>query len=324
MSARASFAAISPSESKEMYGEGMSIEEIADRTGRSYTYIRNRLLDADTLLRSKASGTTLYISRHPEWTRQFIKCEVANPLALTYDKLLLLTMVTTEGYTDSTSFGFTNTQEFLHRRYRELVRAVYGSVLIGRNRITSRTSSTEIAHDISSLIPGKAFGERALKAIQASPTLVADVLRIVADTEGSMLISIRKAPRNYKVECRVVLASSNALFTRQLVKLLTSLDITSKPTSLGASIGTKAGISRFMSIVGFSAQARVIRKKGNESVWFGYKKSGLAKLFKRINQEQSLARLSGMRGCFADCATRSQIILRLKKWYEESNGGDVS
>lgn len=324
MSTKASFAEISPSELKQLYFDGMSIKEVAGIIGRSYTYTRNKLLSEGVTMRSKAFGTEVYLSHHPEWSRQFIKYEVANPTDVSDEKVLLLMLVATEGYNDSTSFGFTNTQEFLHDRFRELVYAVYGKVLIGRNRITSRISSIEIARNISSLIPSKTFHDSVLQIVLASPRLTAEVLRIVADTEGSMLISVRKAPRNYTVEYRIVLSSSNPDFTRQFVKLLSSLGIRSKPTSLGAVISRKAEIARFISVVGFSPQARVVRKRGKESIWYGFKKAGLAALFRRISEEQSSARSSSRRGCFADCFSRAQVVLRLKTWYAESNGGDES
>lgn len=324
MSAKVSFAEISPLDTKQMYNEGMSIKEVVGTIRKSYTYTRRRLLDEGVHLRSKATGTGVYLSRHPEWSQQFIKYKVKEPTLLSDDKALLLTLVVTEGYTDLTSFGFTNTQEFLHNRFRELALAVYGKALVGRNKITSRISSTEMAHNISSLIPGKAFNESVLQAILASSNLTANVLRIVADTEGSMLISVKRAPRNYTVECRVVLSSFNLPFTTQLMILLSSLGIQSKPTELGAIICKKADIFRFISTVGFSPQAKVVRRKGNVSVWFGFRKAGLARLFQRLSMEQAIAKSSGRRGCFADCTSRSQTVLRLKTWYAESNGGDES
>jgi hypothetical protein len=307
-----------------MYDDGMSIKEVAVRLGRSYGYARSRLLTVGVSLRSKASGTRLYVSHHPEWSQQFVKYEVTSPAALPDDKILLLTMVATEGYADSTSFGFTNTQEFLHSRFRDLVLAVYGPVLIGRNKITSRVSSTEISRNLSLLIPDERFDQSVMHLILSSHDLTVKVLRIIADTEGSVLISIRKAPSNHTVEYRIVLSSTNPHFTRQFVSLLGSLRIKSKPTPLGAIIARKIDIARFIATVGFSPEAKVVRRRGNRSVWYGAKKAGLAILFQRVSYEQSKAITTGLRGCFADCKTRDMAIQRLKIWYAEANGGDDS
>ena len=322
MSNKTSFAEISPSEFKSMYEAGMSIDEVARQTGRSYTYTRDRLIEARMTLRSKADGTRLFISKHPEWRQQFVKYRVENPLEITEKKSMVLAMVVTEGYTDATSFGFTNSQELIHDRFRSLVTDVFGSVLIGRNHMTSRVSSTEISRVISAFLPDKTFSPALLDFILRSPGAASKVLRIIADTEGSMLISVKKASRNFTVESRIVLASSNLEFTRQIVLMLESLGIGSKPTEQGAIIGRKRDITRFVQEVGFSPGVRVVRRNFRNSLWYGYEKSELAKLFQRISLEQGKARAEGRRGSFADCFTKQETVLRLREWCADSNGGD--
>lgn len=323
MSSKASFAEISPPELGRLYEQGMSIDEVANKTVRSYSFTRTILLNSGATLRSKAIGTQGYLNRHPEWSRQFAKYHVAASPIPSEEKILLLTIIATEGYTDSNSFGFTNKQEYLHARFSELVSSVYGRVLVERGKITSRISSTEIAHDLATSIPGKTFDQTALERILGSKDLTIGVLRVIADTEGSMIISVKRAPQNYTVECRIVLSSTNLGFTAQLVQLLSKLGITSRVTPLGAIISRKDDIARFVMTVGFSSEAVVVRKRGNTSIWYGAKKMGLGKLFLRISREQSSAIALGCRGCFADCTTRDKTVERLKEWYAEANGGDA-
>lgn len=323
MISKASFAEISPSELGQLYEGGMSIDEVANKIERPYSFTRANLLNSGVTLRSKAVGTQRYMNRHPEWSQQFVKYHVEAPPIPSEEKILLLTMIATEGYTDSSSFGFTNKQEYLHVRLREPVSSVYGRVLVGRNGIRSRISSTEITHDLAASIPGKRFGQTALERILGSKDLTIGVLRVIADTEGSMIISVRKAPRNYTVECRVVLSSTNPGFTAQFVRLLGKLGIRSRLTPLGAIITRKDDIARFVMTVGFSSEAVVVRKRGNTSTWYGAKKMGLSKLFLRISREQSSAIALGHRGCFADCTTRAKTVERLKEWYAETTGGDA-
>ena len=272
-------------------------------------------------MRSKAEGTRLYISSHPEWSAQFVKYRTQWRALLTDDKVLLLAMVLTEGYTDPTSFGFTNTQEMLHDKFRELVTMNYGDVRIGRNRITSRVSSTEIARELAALLPQKTFHDDALRRILDSPALMVRVLRIVADTEGSILISIKRAKRNFTTDSRIVLASSNQRFTRQIGLFLDILGIGHHMSKAGAIITRKSQIARFIETVGFSPGVRVVRKKAGHSIWYGYEKAGLQNLFCRIASEQKTARAIGQRGAFADCTEKEQIILRLRTWYAQVNGG---
>ncbi len=278
-------------------------------------------MESETRLRSRAEGTRLYISKHPEWSAQFVKYHVQENEVLTEDSVLLLAMVLTEGYTDSTSFGFSNTQEILHEEFREFVNRVYGDVHIGRNGITSRVSSAEIAKDLASLMPHKAFREDVVRFILDSPSTMVRVMRVIASTEGAFLISVRRAKRNFTTESRVVLASSNPRFTRQIGLFLHALGIEHRVSMVGAIISKKSHIAKFCETVGFSSGIKVVREKAGSSLWYGCEKATLQRLFFRVAVEQKAAKAGGFGGAFADCATREQIIRRLKSWYAELNGG---
>jgi len=299
----------------------MSIDEVAAHAGRSYGFVRTRLVESGVVLRTKGEGTRAYISHHPEWSKQFVKYEVNDGGRLFEEKALLLAMVATEGYTDATSFGFTNTQELLHADFMKLVDQVYGHANIGRNGITSRISSVAIAQDLSRLLPAKAFSNDVLRFIFGSPSTLLKVLRIIANTEGAMIISIRKAKRNFTVESRIVLASSNQEFTKQIGILLALIGVEYRISKLGVIINKKSQIARFIGLVGFSPGVKVVRKKAGESIWYGFEKYGLQRLFSRISEEQERARASGLRGCFADCSTKELTLQRLRNWYAGVNGG---
>lgn len=252
-----------------------------------------------------------------------MKYKVMGGGPMTDEKASLLTMIVTEGYTDASSFGFTNTQELLHANFSGLVEKVYGNVNIGRNKLTSRVSSIAIAKDLSNLLPDKTFRDDVLDFILSSQSTLRNVLRIVADTQGSLLVSIKRASKNFTVECRIVLASSNPAFSSQIGIMLSALRIGNNVTKYGVVIGKKSEISRFIGTVGFSQGVKVVRKKAGESLWFGCEKATLQRLFFRISKEQERARDSGFRGAFADCLTREQTLRRLKTWYAEVSGGGV-
>ncbi len=303
-----------------MYEKGKSLYEIAEDVGKSYTFARNRVIGSGTRLRSKSEAMKLLIDRRPEWSNQFVKYHVQNPQEMTDDKIALLTMILTEGYFDRTSFGFTNSQDDIHARFARLVKTVYGEVSIGRNRILSRVSSTEIAKDLAINLPGKTFSEHIFRRITSSEKLSAEVLRIIADTEGSMIISLRKAPRNFTVEARIVLASSNLQFSQQIKEILRRLGIDSRETGEGVIIGRKVDMIRFIQSSGFSEGVRVVRKKAGSSNWYGLDKATLAKLYVRIVGEQKEARTKGERGCFESCKTREELVKILLRWYGEEGG----
>lgn len=324
MSSRTTFAEISPSEFARTYAAGFSIQEIARSSGSSYTGVRNSLIRSGVTPRSKEDGTRAYIARHPEWPKQFVRYTIPEGNGLTESKVILLVMVATEGYTDATSVGFTNTQERLHEEFRRLFGEAYGKVHLGRNGLTTRASSTMIAREIRNFLPNKTFSGEVLGFILESPSLLRRSLRMIADTEGSFIIYAKRAPRNFTVEARIVLASYNELSTRQIHLLLSSLGIEGTRSRSGITINKKSHIARFIQMVGFSPGVRVVRKKAGNSVWFGCQKEGLANLFLYISAKQKQSRASGLRGCFADCRSRAQTVGRLHDWYEIANGGGMS
>jgi len=299
----------------------MSTSEIAASINRSYALVRKRLLASGATLRSRQEAARLHIEKHPEWSRQFIKCHVYKSSEVTDDKIVLLAMVVTEGYVDRTSIGLTNTQDSLHAQFEKLFK-VYGTVRVGRSGLLSRVSSTEIANDLSSMMPGKAFNEQILGRLLNSAQITVKILRTIADTEGSMIVSIGKAPRNYTVESRVVLASTNRGFSNQVSALLATLHIYSRSNADGAIMNRKEDIKRFIRIVGFSPGVRVVRKRAGVSSWYGKEKYLLSRLSLRVYAEQEKARTSGTRGCFVSCKTRGDVMSELTNWYEEIRGGE--
>lgn len=317
------FAEISPSELKRRYESGMSIKEVARSTHRSYFFTRERLLAARTVLRSKKEGTNLHIQRHPEWKRQFVKYEVKESGVITDEKILLLTMIITEGYFDRRSFGFCNVNELLNSRFEKVVRDVYGPVNKGKNGLLSRVSSTEISTDVASFMHAKTFGTDILRRILHSEELTTRVLRIVADTEGSILISPKRARRNWTVEFRIVLSSKNMAFSKQIAELLRNIGIYSTITNNGVQLIRKRDIRRLIEMVGFSPGVKVVRRKDRRSLWYGHEKMGLAKLFLKICEDQEIAKKFAHGGSFADCKTRRQTVSRLAAWYLKVNGGDI-
>ncbi len=308
---------IDQSELGELYRTGLSINEIAQTIGKSYTMVRNHLSVDGTSFRTKKEASIAYRGRHPDWASQFTKYHVNSKGQLTDAKALLLTSVITEGYLNKTSIGFTNTQDQLHRVFTTLVKNTYGRVRIGTNGINSRLSSVEIAEDLGSFLVGESFSDAALDYVMKDTNLCREVLRHVADTEGSMIISLRKAPRNFTVECRVVLATTSTRFAEQLSLMLTKLGISSRRCTDCVNIGAKKDILRFVDLVGFSRGVMVVRKRAGSSTWYGKQKFVLSGLCKRIYEEQRNSRSHGLRGSFADCATREQTLSRLNGWYDE-------
>jgi len=300
----------------------MSISEIASRADKSYTFVRNNLISSRTQLRSKADGTRQHIKNHPDWSRQFIKYEVESKEIVTDEKILVLAMIITEGYTDRTSAGFTNTQSALHDEFRTLIEKVYGPVHFGTNNITTRFSSTEVSKDISQGMDHKTFSEPILARVLSSRDLTRRVLRIVADTEGSMIISPKKSPGNFSVECRVVLASKNRAFSEQVARMLSNVGIVSHIGTVGVKVTAKPQIRKFIEEVGFSEGVKVIRKKAGQSTWYGKEKSALSKLCLDIYRRQGIARASGRRGCFEQCRTREDTMSYLNQWYSGISGGE--
>jgi len=299
----------------------MSISEIAASVNKSYAAVRKRLLASGVTLRSKEEAARTHIEKHPEWSKQFIKYHVDKTAELTDDKIVLLTMVITEGYVDRTSVGFTNTQDSLHTQFERLLTKVYVTVRVGRSGNLSRVSSIEIADDLSSMMPRKTFNEPIFGRLIKSTQVAAKILRTIADTEGSMIVSIRKAPRNYTVESRVVLASTNPGFSNQISALLATLRIHSRSNADGVIIHRKYDIGRFTRIVGFSPGVRSQKESG--SVYLVWKGEILpikivsqsvrrAMESEEVWRERMLCRLQDQR----------DVVIMLTNWYEKTKGGE--
>jgi hypothetical protein len=310
-----------PEEFPALYASGMSLSEIAAMVGRTQTFVRKRLLKGGTRLRSKSEGRDVHWQRHPEYVDKLYKWKVKDPGVITEAKLLLMTMIITEGCICRSSIHFTNAQELLHARFRELVHEAYGDIRVGRNNLNSRFSSVLITKDIAPHVRGKVFSQACLDLIISSRDLCAKVARIIADTEGSMIISVRRAPNNYTVEFRVVLACTNPGFSAQIKTLLESLGIESRINRVGVHILKKECFKRFVEVVGFTPGLKVIRKKAGLSVWYGCDKSTMTRVFRWISDEQDKAWGNPKRFLFANCKTREQTVERLMSIYRQVSGG---
>jgi hypothetical protein len=316
------FHAPQPGRFPAMYASGMSVSEIAAKVNRSKTYVRNRLLKRGVKLRTREEGSRISRERgHWHYVLPNETYRVRDYGVITDDKSLLLTLVITEGHRNRSCIAFTNTQEPLHEEFRRFVHSVYGDVHVGRTRIQSKVGRVEIAREVGELTPQKAFAAPVLEFIMRSPSLTSRVLRIIADTEGSMILSVKKAPRNLTVEHRVVLASYNPVFTEQIVTLLKSIGIHSTSSRVGAQVMQSEAIVQFIEKVGFSPGLRVIKRKAGHSIWFGCDKSVISKVFLRVNDEQRRVWGRRDRGFFADCRTREETVERLMSVYRQVSGG---
>src|SRR5260370_29232503 len=119
------------------------------------------------------------------------------------------------------------------------------------------------------MMPEKFLPEPIIEYLLKSKPAASRMLRIIANTEGSMIASIRKTARNYTVESRIVLASTNNRFSDQISRLLTSLSIGSRSSADGVVVNRKEDIIRFIRAVGFSPGVRVVRKRAGMSSWYG-------------------------------------------------------
>ncbi len=310
-----------PEEFPALYASGMSMNEIAELVGRSPTFVRKRLMKAGSKLRTRGEGTRAYIGRHPEYAEKLYKWKVNDPGVISDAKLLLMTMIITEGCVCKSAIHFTNTQDLLHLMFRQCVKEAYGDIWIGRNRLNSRFHGKLVINDIAPHIRGKAFSQPCLDRILTSKELCAKTTRIIADTEGSMIISVRKAPRNFTVEFRVVLASSNAAFRSQIQAILAALGIESRTNRIGVHIMKKEHIKTFIDVVGFTPGLKVIRKKAGLAVWYGREKSIMTKVFLYVSDFQDKAWGNPRRFLFADCTSREQTIERLMSIYRQVSGG---
>jgi len=283
--------------------------------------VRNRLLKSGAKLRTRWEGTEIFYRRHPEHYDRLIKWKVRDFGHITDAKLLLMAMIITEGCICRHTIHFTNTQEMLHERFKQLIHEAYGDVRVGRNGLNSRISSTQIIKELSPHIAGKVFAGSILSRILSSHNLAIRVAKIIADTEGSMIISIRRAPRNYTVEFRVVLACTNSAFSVQIKAILGSLGIESRINRVGVHILSHDNIKRFVELVGFTPGIKVVRKKAGVAVWYGHDKNTMSRIFLRVSEEQKRVWGNPARGLFASCKTREKTVERLMSLYREANVG---
>lgn len=317
MSEQVAFSEISPKSFRVLYESGFSIDEIASKVYRSYCFVRNHLLKNGTLLRTKADGTRLYLKRHPEWKEQFIKYRISNPNELVEDKVRLLAMLITEGYVTERDFGFTNTQTMLKNQFKALVKTTYGKVNVYERGNLVRVSSKNLAMDLRSDFPRKAFSTRIFRKLLASYDLTRSILRIFADTEGAIILSPKKAKNNYTLSVAVVLASTNVILCKQMQSLFSKLSIRARMSPNGLVIVDKKSIRCFTTLVGFSPGLKVVRKKAGYGVWYGYDKATLTKVALHVQDEQDRARKLGIGGYFANCQRKYDVLDKLKSVYNQ-------
>jgi len=284
--------------------------------------MRNMLLKNGVKLRNKKEAAGVMINRHPEWKDKFLKYTVSKESRqLSDSKIKLLFFLFTEGCIHNQKVQFTNNDQSLRDSFSVLMKGVYGVQTKTTCGIVSYISSREIAkdlvaYDIKNSIPDEIIGKLLL-----SKKLTRDVLRIFADTEGSVTISVRKITKNYTVaDRRVTIACMNEKVKPQFVMLLKSLGIIGYAGKLGVVIMDETSIREFDKQVGFSSEVRVIRKKANYGLWYHYKKSLLLKLVIRIYDEQKMRNQAKHMGVFAQCTTKSEVLTILNSWYNELRG----
>lgn len=306
-----------------LYNQGYSIAELAQLSGITYTPVRNMLLKNGVKLRTKEEAAKSMINRHPEWKNQFLKYKL-NPESrlLSESKIKLLFFVFTEGCIHKHKVQFTNNEPILRNSFSLLMKEVYGVDTMTTNGNVAYISSREIAKDLSAYNIKNAIPERIMFELLKSQELTREVLRIFADTEGAIIISVRKAPRNCTVgDRRVVLACTNDNVKAQLVQLLASIGIIGHVGQVGVLVMDESSLREFDKQVGFSAGIKVIRKKAGYGLWYHYEKALLLKLALRVYEEQ---RTKGNRGAhlgvFMNCTDKEQVIKILNSWYNEEGG----
>ncbi len=318
--AQATFEENSASDYVSLYNQGYSITELAKILGLTYSLVRNMLLKNGVKLRTRKAAAKTMINRHPEWKNQFLKYRVSSESRqLSKPKIKLLFFVFTEGCVHKGKVQFTNNEPILRNQFSILMKEVYGIVTKTTNGNVAYINSNEIAndvtaYDIKTLIPTELMLE-----LLKSQELTREVLRIFADTEGSVTISVRKAPRNYTVADRkVVLACTNDRVKAQLVQLLSSIGIIGHVGQVGVLIMDEKSLREFDKQVGFTSGVKVIRKKAGYGVWYHYEKASLLKLLIRIYDEQ---KTKGIRGAhlrvFKNCKSKEEVLKILNSWYNE-------
>lgn len=303
-----------------LYNQGYSIAELAKSFGLTYTPVRNMLIESGVKLRTKRAAAQTMLIRHPEWKNQFLKYKLRpESRPLSKSKIKLLFFVFTERCVHKGKIQFTNNEPILRSQFSLLVEKVYGIATKTTSGNVSYICSNEIAKDLTAYDIKTSIPTEIMFELLKSPELTKEVLRIFADTEGSVIISVRKAPRNYTVaDRRVVLACTNDKVKVQLVQLLSSIGIKGHVGKVGVLIMDEASLREFDKQVGFSPGVKVIRKKAGHGVWYQYEKTALLKLLVRIYDEQKIKGNRGTHlGVFQNCKSKEEVLETLIFWYKE-------
>lgn len=319
------FEETSPIDFATLYDKGYSINDLAKIMHCSYTRARNILLKSGIKLRTKKEAFAVLMRRHPEWREQFVKYKITSESRrLSKQKIKLLILILTEGCIWKNRVQFTNNHIFVRDLFSELVREIYNVDGVRTRGNVAYIEAKEIAddlraYDIKRMIPNEVMNE-----ILRSPSLTKEVLRLFADTEGAVIISIRRTPRNYTVgDRRVVIALTNQIVKRQVIRLFKSLKIAAKEDKCGVSITNEGSLRLFALKISFSPGIRVVRKKAGHGIWYGYEKAILLRLLVRIYDEQiKRGRGAGRHeGVFRDCKTADDVFKILNSWYNKLKGG---
>lgn len=321
--AKTTFQEISVADCVSLYNQGYSINELAKIMGCSYTRMRNILLKNGVTLRTRKEAFINMVSRHPEWRKQFLKYAIPpESRQLSSSKIKLLFLLYTEGCIWKNKVQFTNNQAILRDLFSTLMKEVYNVNTKTYENVTY-IHSIEIANDLRTYNIKEAIPKEVMCKLLQSPQWTKEVLRIFADTEGSVIISIRKAPRNYTVgDRRIVIACTNAIVKSQLITLLKSLRITGRRGKDGVLITNEHSLREFAQQISFSPRIKVIRKKAGHGVWYTYEKATLVRLLIRIYDEQIKKGRGGRHlGVFRNCKNKKEVMKVLNSWYNELKGG---
>ena len=321
--AQTRFEEISAADYVSLYNQGYSINELKKIMGCSYTRMRNILLKNGAKLRTRKEAFINMVSRHPEWRTQFLKYTIPpESRQLSNSKIKFLFLLFTEGCIWKNKIQFTNNQAILRDFFSTLMKEVYNANTKTNGNVTY-LHSIEIANDLRTYNIKEAIPEEVMYKLLKLPQLTKEVLRIFADTEGSVIISIRKAPRNYTIgDRRIVIACTNTIVKLQLITLLESLRITARQGKDGVLITSEHSLREFAQQVGFSPGIKVIRKKAGHGIWYKYEKAILLRLLIRTYDEQIKKGRGGRHlGVFRKCKNKKEVMKILHSWYNELKEG---
>lgn len=322
--AQATFEEISASDYVSLYNQGYSINELREVVGCSYSHMRNTLLRSGAKLRTRKEAYRNMTSRHPEWKKKLLKYVIpSESRQLSDSKIKLLFLLFTEGCIWKSKVQFTNNEVILRDFFSKLIKEIYNINTKTTNANVAYVTSVEIANDLEKYNIKESIPEEVMCKLLKSQQLTREVLRIFADTEGSVTISVRKAPRNYSVfDRRVTIACANSKVKLQLITLLKSLKITGHLRKDGVLITDEHSLREFAQQVGFSSGIKVIRKKAGYGVWYNYEKAILLKLLIRIYDKQKVKGRHGRHlGVFRNCKKKEEVLKILCSWYDELKEG---